>query len=231
MRLALTLFWALLSAPVSTLAAQEIQSLQSIRQAVEQAVRDEVQISGPDAKIEVGSLDTRLRLQHCEQPLDVFFPQGVRGNKLTVGVRCAEPKRWTIYVSAQIRQLAKVLVAVQHLRRGAVLQQQDFTLKEMDINRLRYGYFTDFNDVSGKRLKRHLNRGAVLTPAAIAVTKLVKRGERVTIVAETDGIAIHAAGEALEDGAMGDIIRVRNLNSKKEIEARVDGPGRVRVGL
>ena len=210
--------------------ADEIQSLESIRQAARQVVATQFnQAVGSSTEIEIGSLDPRLRLPKCSQPLETFFPQGKRGSKVTVGVRCSEPKKWTIYVSAEIHQIVQVLVAQQYLRRGSLIRSEDFALKKMDLNQLKYGYFTDFNEVSGKSLKRHLNQGAVLTPAAIAVTKVVKRGEHVTIVAETGGISVQAAGQALEDGGLGDIIRVKNLNSRKEIEARVEGPGRVKI--
>jgi flagella basal body P-ring formation protein FlgA len=209
--------------------ADEIQSLKSIRETARQVVAAQYGQSATD--IEIGSLDPRLRLPKCSQPLETFFPQEKRGNKLTVGVRCTQPKKWTIYVTAEIHQIIQVLVAKEYLRRGSILHSEDLVPKKMDLNQLKYGYFTDINEVLGKTLKRHLNRGAVLTPSAIAVTKVIKRGERVTIVAETGGISVHAAGQALEDGGLGDIIRVRNLNSRKEIEARVVGPGRVKIDL
>ena len=211
--------------------ADEIQPLESIRQAARQVVAAQFTQTNADTEIEIGSLDTRLRLNKCSQPLDTFFPQGIRGSKITVGVRCMEPKKWTIYVTAQVHQMAEVLVAQEYIRRGSLIRREDFVLKKFDLNQLKYGYFTDINEVLGKPMKRHLSRGAVLTPAAIAVAKVIKRGERVTIIAETGGISVHATGEALEDGGLGDIIRVKNLNSRKEIEARVDGPGRVKVGL
>jgi len=210
---------------------EEIQSLDSIREAARQLVASQYPVGKADTRIEIGSLDPRLRLSKCSQPLETFFPQGGRSNRPTVGVRCSAPKKWTIYVSAEVHQMVTVWVASDYLPRGSLIRQQDFTQKQMDISQLRYGYYTEFNEVSGKTLKRHLARGAVLTPAAITVTKVIKRGEQVSIIAETGGITVRAAGQALEDGGVGDIIRVKNLNSRKVIEARVDGPGRVKIDL
>lgn len=209
----------------------EIQSLDSIREAARQLIASQYPAGEADTRIEIGSLDPRLRLSKCSQPLETFFPQGSRSHRPTVGVRCSAPKKWTIYVSAEVHQMVTVWVASDYLPRGSLIQQQDFTQKQMDLSQLRYGYYTDFNEVSGKTLKRHLARGAVLTPAAIAITKVIKRGEHVTIIAETGGIMVRAAGQALEDGGVGDIIRVKNLNSRKVIEARVDGPGRVKINF
>ena len=63
--------------------------------------------------------------------------------------------------------------------------------------------------------------------AAIAV----RRGERVSILATTAALQVRMEGEALSDGAIGEIIRVRNLSSRQEIEAQVVGPGQVQVRM
>lgn len=220
----------LLSQPGMVLAADSYQSLTEINQTVESFIHSQYKLDA-NSTVTIGRLDPRLRLKTCGQALQAFFPQATRKSKTTVGVRCPGPKTWTIYVSAKISQIAKVLVASQHIRRGSLVKADDFELKEYDLNRLRYGYYTDLQEVLGKSLKRHLNRGAVLTPAAIATNKVIKRGESVSILAETGGITIRAKGQALEAGGIGDIIRVKNLNSKREIEARVTGPGQVKVDL
>lgn len=227
--LSLGIFLAALLLPATLLQAAQIQSLDSIRQAARQALLEQYQKA--NITIEIGSLDPRLRLPLCGTPLDTFFPQGNTGNRPIIGVRCQSPKRWTIYVSAKIHQTVQALVANQYLKRGTILHAEDLKAKSFDISELKFGYFTDSKEVLGKTLKRHLSRGAVLTPSNLAVTKIIHRGERVTIVATTGGISVQAAGQALEDGGMGDIIRVKNLNSKKVIEGRVEAPGRVKVDL
>jgi len=228
--LQLVISLALLSQPAMTWSAEPFQSLTEINQAVESFIHSKYELDA-NSTVKIGRLDPRLRLKPCGQALETFFPQSTRKTKTTVGVRCPGPKTWTIYVSAKISQIAKVLVARQHIRRNSLIRAEDFELKEYDLNRLRYGYYTDLKEVLGKSLKRHLNRGAVLTPAAIAASKVIKRGESVSILAQTGGITIRAKGQALEAGGIGDIIRVKNLNSKREIEARITGPGQVKVDL
>jgi len=220
----------LLILPLSAVAADSYQSLSEITNTVKEFIQGEYSLD-ERSEVEIGRLDPRLRLKPCGKPLRSFFPQASRNTKTTVGVRCPGPHAWTIYVSATISQIDKVLVARQHLRRGSQIKADDFDFKDYDLNRLKYGYFTDLKQVLGKTLKRHLNQGAVLTPSVIAINKVIKRGERVTILAETAGITIRAKGQALEAGGIGDIIRVKNLNSKKEIEARITGPGQVKVDL
>jgi flagella basal body P-ring formation protein FlgA len=53
----------------------------------------------------------------------------------------------------------------------------------------------------------------------------------VTILAENDVIKISVAGKARSSGAEGDTIMVQNLNSLKEIPARVVNATTVQVGF
>jgi flagella basal body P-ring formation protein FlgA len=57
----------------------------------------------------------------------------------------------------------------------------------------------------------------------------VRRGDTVTIVAESSLLRITDLGKAKQDGAVGDYITVLNLRSKKVITAQITGPEQVAV--
>jgi flagella basal body P-ring formation protein FlgA len=58
---------------------------------------------------------------------------------------------------------------------------------------------------------------------------VVKRGDLVTIVAETDAIKITTQGVVIENGGKGDMVRVVNTSSKRELFARVKDSKTVEV--
>jgi flagella basal body P-ring formation protein FlgA len=60
---------------------------------------------------------------------------------------------------------------------------------------------------------------------------VVQKGSKVMIKAESDRILITTIGRALEDGRNGDLVKVVNVNSGKEIVARVKGPELVVVSF
>lgn len=68
---------------------------------------------------------------------------------------------------------------------------------------------------------------ALLRRKQLQAPQLVKRGDEVRIVARQDGIEVSNAGEALANGRMGEVIRVRNVGSGKVISARVSAGGEV----
>jgi flagella basal body P-ring formation protein FlgA len=60
---------------------------------------------------------------------------------------------------------------------------------------------------------------------------LVLKGDQVVIIARSGTLAVRMPGEALAQGGLSEQIRVRNLNSKRVVKARVTGPGQVEVAM
>jgi flagella basal body P-ring formation protein FlgA len=63
----------------------------------------------------------------------------------------------------------------------------------------------------------------------LAAPRVIRRGQQVSIRSATTGVQVRMGGRALEGGAIGDLVRVRNASSGRIVEGRVVGPGRVRV--
>jgi flagellar basal body P-ring formation protein FlgA len=223
---------ATLLAMPSTLHASEYQDHESIRQAAKAFVGRQLARHGQHRTIEIGRLDSRLRLAPCDRPLESFRAPGARdvGNT-TVGVRCTGAKPWTLYVPALIRIYDAVLVTARPIPRGATLTPHDIRLESRDVAHLREGVLVDPEQAVGQVTRRPLEMGEVLSPAAVKPARLVHRGEKVTILAQGNRLEVRATGEALADGAAGEPIRVRNLLTKKIIHGVVAGSGLVQVRM
>ena len=63
--------------------------------------------------------------------------------------------------------------------------------------------------------------GEPIRRAWLKVPPLVKRGDRVRMVARRGRVELSAAGEALGDGRRGQVVRVRNLASRKVVSGIV----------
>jgi flagella basal body P-ring formation protein FlgA len=222
----LALLWLL---PTSAGAAQ---SLAEIEQAVKAHVEREFSTLGTISAIEITSLDPRLKLADCDKPLEAFTANGQRrlGNT-TIGVRCSGVRPWTLYVPVKIASQVTVLTAAQPLARGALLKPSDLVPIARDAAALPHGYFIEPRELTGMQLKRALRAGEVILPNAVSRPPLVERGQEVLLTAEAGGIKVSMKGEALQDGAAGERIQVRNLSSRKVVEGEVLGRNHVRVPL
>lgn len=183
-----------------------------------------------DAEITVGRLDPRLRLSACEGEMETFLPQGSRalGNS-TVGVRCNGVKPWTLYVPVKVAVFRKVLVTNRPMARGELINATDLRMERRNLNTLRAGFLTDPSHAIGRLAKRPLTAGTPLSVSNLAAQRVIKRGEKVTLLMDIPGIQVRATAKALGDGAIGETISVRNTSSKKIIQATVISAGVVRV--
>jgi flagella basal body P-ring formation protein FlgA len=83
--------------------------------------------------------------------------------------------------------------------------------------------------VIGKMARRTLLPGATIPLAGIDVPRLVVNGAQVNLIYVDGGLSISAVGMALQDGAAGDAVKVRNDDSGVTITGVVQPDGAVRV--
>ncbi len=211
--------WAT-DAPAST------QSLDDLRAAAEQAVRDHY--AQPASRIEVSSepLDLRLQLAACGQPLRaIISDQAQARSRMTVPVQCPDAGGWTVRVPLRMKLFRSVLVSSRALLRGDGIGAADVHAEERDVTRLGYGYLENFQQIAGRSLSRAVARDTVLTPATLGGRRMVRAGDHVQVLARLGGIEVRAEGVALGSGDNGARLRVRNASSGRVVDAMVNAPG------
>lgn len=134
-------------------------------------------------------------------------------------------------VSPYVRTTEKVVVPTRDIQRGAILGASDFASVDRDANRLPRDVVRDVTEVAGLRAKRSLRKDQVFRASQVEGVPLVERGDRVQLVLQTGPLRVSAMGRAQEAGALGDWIRVLNVDSKRELSGRVDAEGRVHVAF
>lgn len=134
-----------------------------------------------------------------------------------------------IWVTVNIEVLTELVVTKRPLRRYQVITEDDIHLKKMDLSKVKSHAVTTYEEVLGKRTKRAIKTGEILRTDHIELPPLVKRGDVVSIIAESDGLKITALGEVRKKGCRGERIKVLNLDSKKCVYAHVLDSNTVRV--
>lgn len=113
---------------------------------------------------------------------------------------------------------AEVLVMVQSVSTGQAVSEDAVQLQRRDISQTLDAISTLD---TGLAARTSLRPGQVLQKRLLVAAVLVRRGDAVRILANRDGVRVEAQGEALDSGARQGVIRVRNLNSGRIIQARV----------
>ena len=148
---------------------------------------------------------------------------------LTAIVRVDGKIERRVVLSGWVDRFEDVVCTTRSLTRSRIITEDDIRTTQRNISRLPHNVLVSTQDLIGKRLKQTLKADTVLLANMVEEPPLIKRGDRVTIVAESSALLVTALGVAQTKGGIGDEIRVRNCMNKKEIIARIVNASTVKV--
>jgi flagellar basal body P-ring formation protein FlgA len=221
---------AWISAAVAQEAGHSIESTDSIRAVAESFVRSQLPHDASVADITAGTMDARLRLVRCTGGMHAQLPPGASLQARTmIGVACAGPVHWTVYVPVVVESRISVLVLKHPVPRDARLTIEDVNVETRKVTGLSMAFLTDVSDLQARTVERPLPMGTTLTVDMFKPDLVIRHGQEVTLVASAGGIEVRATGRALADAAGGARLKVQNLSSQKVVEGVAEGPDLVRV--
>jgi flagellar basal body P-ring formation protein FlgA len=217
--------WAVLGWLItsSSLAAVEQQIDQSVRQHLQQLMTVEAKRNGWQGmhlSVKSTPLTNSHPLAPCPSTIQISGGSiRLAHQQLTLG--CLGTLGWPIKVSTELQIFLPVIISTDVINRGDTIRPDQLQQQEMDITRATRGFYHHPEQAAGMRAKRRIRANQMLSPDLIDQPLLVKRGEKVNIVANQDGISATTEGEVLENGSKDEVIRVKNLSSHKIIDAKV----------
>ncbi|RJE77320.1 flagella basal body P-ring formation protein FlgA [Pseudoalteromonas sp. MSK9-3] len=185
----------------------------------------------PDVKTEIKSLtlDKRIATKFCAQPVNLTTAATPPFNRqVTVQIRCEQAPLWTQYVHVRINEMHPVIVSTQLVSKGELLTQSHLKIEYRAKQFVRAAYINDLSLLVGSKSKRNLREGM---PVGTHQVCMVCKGDKVTIFAKTRSLTIKTSGIALQDGNLGEQIRVKNQKSGKTVSARVKDVESVEVNI
>ena len=234
----LVLFFAMLVHTFVVMAQNPVTTpLQSLELQARQWAAQHPAFRGKE--VSVAPLDPRIPVQQCQQMLQ--FDQPFPGQP-SVRVRCMLPS-WQLFITlapgtgssptassraAPVTQ--KVLVAKEILKRGTLLSPAMFTVKELPPSGMESQLIQDPQQIANMELVRDLLPDTPLRTYDVKNAIMVKRGQDVLVTAGAgQGFLITVKAEALQDGGMGETIRLKNSESGRSLSAEVTGPGTAKM--
>jgi flagella basal body P-ring formation protein FlgA len=155
------------------------------------------------------------------EALDTRSPQRMR-----FVARCNDTPGWRYEYVVRARVSAMVAVAAGPVAPNEALTDAQVTIERRDISNIADPVSTP-EEAVGQMSRRMLRPGDILRSGQLSSPVLVKRGDAVLMIARREGIEVSTAGEALDAGARGAVVRVRNAGSGQVVRMRVAGPGAV----
>ena len=195
-------------------------------------------------KLEVLPPDHRVKILRCETLLVFDFPFN---GKETMRARCKDPI-WQFFLRVKtddpdvktllspIKRTQKkkpvtsektVLVAKTNLSAGAILKESDVNIVKIKRTGLPVDTYNSFKGLENHELISEVKASKIIRSINLRPAKLIKRGNSVVFNILARGMLVSATMEALEDGRMGDQIKLLNPSSGKTVVGTVIGVNEV----
>jgi flagellar basal body P-ring formation protein FlgA len=182
-------------------------------------------------------------VEKINAPSSIAFPKGkldweitekqnnnFSGNlSITVDFYLDGESQRKIVLSGKVGIIKDVVKAVRNINSGEIISSKDITLVSEKGKNPNKNSITNIEDVIGKRATRRIQTDQTIQNGMVMVPPAIEKGAQVIIKAENDELVITASGKALEEGCVGDQIRVMNIASGKEIIATVKRSDLVQV--
>lgn len=155
----------------------------------------------------------------------------VRNNRFaaTVEVPADSPNAVRQRVNGRVFPVSKVPVLVRPLNRGDIISEADIKWIDLRADVARRDIIVDVDQIIGQEPRYPVRADAPLRASELRRPVLVERNAMVTVTLKTANLSLTSQAKATEAGGKGDIIRITNLQSKRTVEAVVEGPGLVSV--
>ena len=241
--LCLTVFWLMLLSQPLRAGAQSLAPADSMRTQVTQWLS---QTHGVNSKeVLIAPLDERLKVQACQKPLMVDHPFA---SKETVRVRCPEPV-WQLYLQVSLpsssfapaasptnassqnsgQTTRTLLITRRLLQRGTILQADMLEEVQASPGNADTQLLSKLKDAQQAELTRDMPAGQPLRMSDIRRAVLVKQGQSVMMtIGNSADFQITIRMEAMQDGRIGDQVKLKNPESGKQVSGVVTGPNTVK---
>lgn len=158
------------------------------------------------------------------------FPKKLSGRvSLRIAVSLGGKERRRLTLSGWIDRFESVLCANRYLPRNTVLTAADVKMQQMNVSKAPANLVTDLKDAVGKRLKQNIKPGEAIRHNMLSIPPLIRKGDKVKLVAQSGALRIVTLGIAKSSGGLGDQIRIENITSKKTVVGRVKDRSTVHV--
>ena len=157
---------------------------------------------------------------------DLFYDRAA--NRFSATLAAGDSR---LAVAGRLCPTVEVPVPNRAIGRGETVTAQDITLTRMREDQLRPATVTDAGALVGMAAKVALRPNAPVGGADLQRPLAVSRGALVALVLTYGGLFLEAEGRAIDQGSLGDTVRITNTLTNRTVEGVIEGTNRVRVSL
>lgn len=135
----------------------------------------------------------------------------------------------SLAISGRAFDQVTIPVATRALAQGHVIREGDLGWTTLRADRLPRGWVDDPARLLGMQVLQTVRPEVPIRARQVAPPVAISRGATVTLVLNQPPLLLTAKARALEDGALGEVIRFENSSSGRTVDARIQAPDLAQV--
>jgi flagella basal body P-ring formation protein FlgA len=136
-----------------------------------------------------------------------------------------------VVLDGTAHSIVEIPVTTRKIAKGSVIGEGDVAWVDIRTGNIRRQTATELDQVVGKEAKRQIRPDTPIRFNDLWEPRLVRKGSLVTLSVQTRYMLLQTNGQAVENGARGDVVRILNLKSRKTVQGIVVGDNEVNIPL
>jgi flagella basal body P-ring formation protein FlgA len=121
-------------------------------------------------------------------------------------------------------------VSARYIKYGDVIQQSDVSTIKVKVDSITREYASELSEVVGMQAKMYIAAGKMFKVNEVASPNVIKNNDPVNITYSSGVINLKTVGIAMGNGAVGDMIRVKNSSSGVILLGQIVNKNTVKIG-
>lgn len=195
------------------------------RMEVERKIKNKIhsKCENCDVQVQISSVPNKME-SDWEMDLNIDLTK----NTVMVPVFASKNPDLKGWIVAEIKRYQNVPVLNKTVKIGETLTEDMFIVEKRQINNSR-DTIQKVASAVGMQASRYLNAGQTIQFADLKKEQILKKGQMVRAVVGGSDFEVAISAEAQEAGAVGDVVKIKNVDSQKVFAAKIVDRGIVRI--
>ena len=205
-----------------------------IAQMAKEYLLDFLPMDDRETTVELGRIPANQWVPKRRDKIDFFITlidtSKDRGKiELVVSASSNSKRFFKVPVYFNVRVFEFVAITKRKIGRKQHISRENLFIARRDTTRMRGMAFSSIDDLKGMTTIAPVRANTILTDHMVEIPPTVKQGSLVKLIVERSGFKIVTKGLAQQSGYKGDVIKVKNINSKKMLYGSIINSDSVNV--
>jgi flagella basal body P-ring formation protein FlgA len=140
-----------------------------------------------------------------------------------------DPAAERVKIQGRVIHMTEVAVPARAIQTGEIIRARDLQIVRLRTDQVGKANLAEAGQLVGRSARRPLAANQPVRASDLVMPTVITRNAMITVKVASDRMSLSMQAKALDDGAIGDTVRVQNTRSNRIIQGVVTAAGEVTV--